>query len=99
MKVVFTVLACVVFALLFGYITLVAKTTFDAAWLIAILTIPASSLADIVSRLGVLLFATDQKSILVDLGLLFVFGLMQYGLLGYLLGWGIDQFRKPGSRN
>jgi hypothetical protein len=89
-----TVIASVLFAATFGFLILTAKTLFDAAWMIAILSIPASTAADVVSRLLAGWFGNGHKNVLVDLAMLFIFGLAQYGLLGCIVGWVIDQTRK-----
>ena len=89
-----TVIAGVLFTAAFGFLILTAKTLFDAAWMIAILSIPASTTADVVSRLLAGWIGNGHKNVLVDLAMLFIFGLTQYGLLGCIVGWVIDQTRK-----
>jgi len=71
-----------------------AKTLFDAAWLIAIFTIPASSAAAIVSSTLAEWFADGRPNVLIDLTMLFIFGLAQYVLLAYVSGWLIDALRR-----
>jgi hypothetical protein len=93
MKLKFVIVASVLYVVAFCFF-LKAKTLFDSAWLIAIFTIPASLIADFISRLLASSFGNDHKNIFVDLVLLFIFGLAQYALLAYILGWAIDRFLK-----
>ena len=72
----------------------VSKTLFDAAWIVATLSIPASTIADVTTRLLAAPFGDGQKNVLVDLVILVLFGSVQYSLMGYTLGWTIDRFRK-----
>lgn len=88
-----TVIGAVLFAVVFGLVVLAAKNLYDAAWTLGIFSIPASSLADKVARLLAGWFSNDQKSIFLDLGMLFVFGVVQYGLIGYVVGKVIDLYR------
>ena len=93
MKLKLTVIAGVFFAAAFGFLILTAKTLFDAAWMIAILSIPASTAADVASRLLADWFGNGHKNIYADLVMLFIFGLVQYGLLGYIVGWIINKVK------
>lgn len=79
----FALFGALLFALFYGYISFVAKNRFDAAWLVALSTIPVSNLADFCSRL---LAGGAEKNIYLDLALLLLFGLIQYAFLGYLVG-------------
>jgi len=94
MKLKLTVIAGVLFAAIFGFFVLTAKTLFDATWMIAILSMPASTAADLVARLLAGWIGNGHKNVLIDLAMLFTFGLAQYGLLGCIVGWVIDQTRK-----
>ncbi len=93
MKLKLVVVTAVLYVAAFCFF-LKAKTLFDAAWLIAIFTIPASSIAAIVSSALADWFDNGRPNILVDLVLLFIFGLVQYALLAYILGWVVDRFLK-----
>ena len=88
-----TVIGAVLFAAVFGLVVLVAKNLYDAAWMLGIFSLPASSLADRIARLLASWFANGQKGIFLDLGMLFVFGVVQYGLLGYVIGKVIELYR------
>lgn len=87
MKFKFAMVACILFSILFGYLVIGARTRFDAAWLIATMTIPASLMADTASRLLAGWYGEAHKNIFIELSMLFLFGLVQYGLIGYLIGW------------
>ena len=93
MKRTFTIITIIFYTAAFGFF-LTARTLFDAAWMIAVLTIPVSSGASVVSRLLADLFGNGHNNICVDLAMLFIFGLAQYALLGWIIGWTIDRFRK-----
>lgn len=94
MKLKLTVITGVLFAAVFGFLILTAKTLFDAAWMIAILSIPASTAADVASRLLADWFGNGHKNIYVDLAMLFIFGLVQYGLLGSIAGWAVSKAKE-----
>jgi len=85
---------CHTFAVTFILVVVVAKNRYDAAWMLAIFSIPASSIADRVARLLAGWFTNGQKGILLDLGTLLVFGVVQYGLPGYVLGKMIEPYRR-----
>lgn len=90
-----TVIGAVLFAAVFGLVVLAAKNLYDAAWMLGIFSLPASSLADRVARLMASWFGNGQKNIFLDLGMLLVFGVVQYGLLGYVIGKVIGLYRAP----
>jgi predicted Na+-dependent transporter len=48
---------------------------------------PASYIAALLSRVTAIAFGQPSPNIFVDLTLLFIFGLAQYVLLAYILGW------------
>ncbi len=77
----------------FSYGVMTAKNIFDAAWFFAVISIPASSVADILSRAIAGVFGDGLKNIYIDLILLLVFGAFQYGLIGFIIGWFVDKFR------
>jgi hypothetical protein len=93
MKLKLAIVASILYVAAFCFF-LTARTLFEAAWLIATFTIPASLIADFISRLLASLFGNGHKHILIDLTMLFVFGLAQYALLAYVFGWAIDRFVK-----
>lgn len=88
-----TVIAAALFAIMFGLVVLVARNLHDAAWLVAVLSMPASSVADVVARLLAGWFGSSQKGIFLDLGILFACGVAQYGALGFIVGTMIDLYR------
>jgi hypothetical protein len=94
MKLKLTIIAGLLFAAAFGFLILTAKTFFDAAWMIAILSIPASTAAHVASRLLAVWLENVQKNVFVDLAMLFIFGLVQYGLLGFIIGWVVSKVKE-----
>lgn len=94
MKFKFAMVSCILFSILFGYLVIGARTLFDAEWLIATMTLPASLMADMTSRLLAGLNGEAHKNIFVELSMLFLFGLVQYGLIGYLIGWFFDSYKQ-----
>lgn len=90
----FAIIASILFTVVFGFLILIAKSFYDAAWTIAVLSIPASSVADMASRSLANWFGNGHKNILVDLAMLFIFGLAQYGLIGCTIGWAVNFYRK-----
>lgn len=90
----FAAIGAIAFAVAFVLVVVFAKSRYDAAWMLAIFSIPASSIADRVARLLAGWFTNGQKGIFLDLGTLFVFGVVQYGLLGYVLGKVIELYRR-----
>lgn len=86
-------LACAAFTAVCIYMFAMARTLYDAGWIIAILSIPASMAADLVAEWIARWGGVGQKNVYVDLGSLYVFGVVEYGLIGYVIGWAIDRAR------
>ena len=85
--------ATAVYWLTFTYGVLGTRTLFDAAWLIAICSVPSSIVAHANSLPMAVLFGYERSNIVIDLALLLVCGTIQYALAGYFLGTLIKWFR------
>lgn len=71
------------------YGLVVASSLFDLAWLLAILTIPTGNLFHF--------FFHGIDNIYIQISLLIIAGIIQYGLIGYFLGAVIEWIK--GTKN
>ena len=91
-------LFCVFYVLAFAFLAyqFIANGKFDAIWIVGIVGWPFSLLANYLS--GVVGYSFyENRNIPIDLLFLFVFGVVQYGMIGYGVGKVIQRFRKAGT--
>jgi len=84
-KVKLAVFFALIFILYAAYGLVVSDSLFDSSWLLAIATIPTSSVMNVLLQ-GV-------KNIYLNISFLIVGGIVQYAVLGFLTGLVLDQVK------
>jgi len=72
-----------------AYVLITAPSLFDAAWVLAIVSIPASSLVDFL--------LIDVRNIYINIIAIIIGGIFQYGAIGLLLDKGVDWLKESKS--
>jgi len=97
MKIRFSILFGVIFTIVFTILLVLSSNYFNTSWLIAIITIPSSQIAFLAINSISNIFGINDTNIILTFVILFIFGILQYGLVGYLLDLAIKKIKGVGD--
>ena len=86
-----TIVFITIYTICFSILVINSNNLYDTAWLITLLTLPVSEIAAFLSKICSGFFNLDPENIYVALVSLYIFGLIQYSIVGLVFGWILEK--------